>query len=477
MSIGEQVSSSIRWMAGMRVLSQILMWGATLLVIRILSPEDYGLMALASVVIGLLEILDDMGLADAVVKKKNLTENFVKQIFGCLIVLSALFYSLLIITGPAIADFYDDPRLATIIYVLGLQIIIRTFYYVPDAIMRREMKFKQISLINFVSVIVQAVVIVTLAVLGYGVWALVFGALVTTTVKTIGSLIVTKYLCLPIFSYKGIRDDLSFGSLIVVNRLLYFFYNTVDALIIGKVLGQKILGNYAVALQIATLPIDKFMRILNEVGFSAFSSIQDDQQQMNYLLCKAVRVLSITIFPVFMGISCVAPELVTVVLGEKWNAAIIPLQIVSAVMALKMMNITEPLLFAMGRPDVSVKTIIIGCIIMPIAFYIGTKWGLLGVSLAWLFAYPPYFYIAMKISLKTIGMKFSTYVKQFIMPAIFSGIMYLNVVVTREYFGAQIESDVIQLIVLILIGALTYTSLVIAFQRDSLKQLYSMVRG
>ena len=477
MSIGKEVSSSIRWMAGMRVLSQILMWAATLIVIRLLSPEDYGLMALASVVIGLLEILDDMGLASAIVKKKELSDKFVEQIFGMLFIFNISFYAILYFTAPFIADFFGDERLKIIIYILGLQTLIRIFFYIPNAIMRRNMEFRSVSLIRFAAVIAQSTTTLIFAFLGYGVWALVHGALAYTTVQTIGAMIVSRYMCKPNFSFEGIGEALSFGGLITLHRMLYYFYNSADAVVMGKLVGQKALGYYSVAMQIACLPIDKFMMILNEVGFSAFSTIQDNQQKMNELLCKAVRLLGIVVFPVFMGVSCVSPELVAVLLGEKWTPAALPLQIVSAVMALKMMNITDPLLFAMGRPDVGVKALAIGCVIMPIAFYIGAHWGLVGISLSWLIAYPPYFYISMKIVLSTIGMKFSTYVREFAYPALFSVIMYAMVMLARELISPLIGNTVIELVMLIFVGAVTYTGLVLAFQRDTAMQLYSMARN
>ncbi|MFK7795183.1 MAG: lipopolysaccharide biosynthesis protein [Gammaproteobacteria bacterium] len=478
MSIGKEVSSSIRWMAGMRVISQIFTWVATLIVIRLLSPEDYGLMALAAVVIGLLDILDDMGLASALVKKKELTDKFVRQIFGMLFIFNTGFYIALYVTAPFVADFFDDQRLSIIIQILGLQTLIRIFFYVPNAMMRRDMDFRSVSLIRFVAVVGQSLSILVLAYLGFGVWSLVYGSLVYTAVQTLGAMIVSSYLRMPSLSFEGIGEALSFGGMITIHRILYYIYNSADAVVMGKITGQKALGFYSVAMQIACLPMDKFMMILNEVGFSAFSTIQDNQQKMNELLRKAVRILGIVVFPVFMGMSCTAPELVAVLLGEKWAEVALPLQIVSAVMALKMMNITDPLLFAMGRPDVGVKALAIGCVIMPIAFYIGAVWGgLVGVSLSWLIAYPPYFYISMKIVLATIGMKFSTYISEFAYPALFSGIMYVMVMLARELISPMIGNTVIELVMLIFVGAVTYTGLVLAFQRDTVMQLYSMVRS
>ena len=477
MSIGKEVSSSIRWMAGMRVVSQIFTWAATLIVIRLLSPEDYGLMALASVVIGLLDILDDMGLASAIVKKKELTDKFVAQIFGMLIIFNIGFYAALYLTAPLVANFFEDIRLETIIEILGLQALIRIFFYIPNALMRRNMEFRNVSLIRFIAVVGQSASILLLAYMGLGVWSLVYGSLVYTGVQTIGAMMVSRYFCKPNFSFHGIGEALSFGGLITVHRVLYYIYNSADAAVMGKMVGQKALGYYSVAMQIACLPMDKFMMILNEVGFSAFSTIQDNQQKMNELLCKAVRLLGILVFPVFMGVSCTAPELVDVLFGEKWTPVALPLQIVSAVMALKMMNITDPLLFAMGRPDVGVKALAIGCVIMPIAFYVGAHWGLVGISLSWLIAYPPYFYISMKIVLSTIGMSFGTYVREFTYPALFSGIMYLMVMLARETISPLIGNTPLELVMLIFVGAITYTGLVLAFQRDTVLQLYSMVRS
>jgi teichuronic acid exporter len=477
MSIGKQVSSSIRWMAGMRVASQIFTWAATLIVIRLLSPEDYGLMALASVVIGLLDILDDMGLASAIIKKKELTDKYIGQIFGLLILFNIGFYALLYTSAPLVAGFFDDIRLESLIQVLGLQALIRIFFFIPNAIMIRNMEFRSVSLIRFVGVVCQSFTILLLAYMGFGVWSLVYGSLVYTIIQTLGSMIVSGYFCKPNFSFKGAGEALSFGGLITLHRVLHYIYNSADVAIMGKMVGQKALGFYTVAMQISCMPMDKFMAVLNEVGFSAFSTIQDDQQKMNQLLRKAVRILALLVFPVFLGVSCTAPELVAVLLGEKWMPVAVPLQIVSAVMALKMMNITDPLLFAMGRPDVGVKALAIGCVIMPIAFYIGSGWGLVGISLAWLIAYPPYFYISMRIVLSTIGMKFGTYVREFAYPALFSGIMYVMVTLAREIISPHIGNTVLELIMLILVGAVSYAALVLVFQRDTVMQLYSMVRS
>ena len=476
MAIGQKVSSSIRWMAGMRVAGQIITWASTLLVIRILVPEDYGLMAMATIVIGFLDNINEMGLASAIIQKKDLSKKLVEQIFGLLLIFNACLYGLLFITAPYVAEFFNDDRLTLIIRILGFQVIISAFLVIPDSIMTRDMDFRRISIINFVALVLASLSTLWFAYNGSGVWSLVYGTLIASMARTLGTLYVSRYFCIPSFSFKGIGEVLNFGGFVTIHRMLYYFYIQADVFIIGKILGKELLGYFSVAVQLASLPMEKFSAILNEVGFSAFSQIQDNKKQVQDHLCKAIRILGVVVFPVFMGISCVAPELVDVFLGEKWQQAAIPLQILSVVMALKMMNITDPVLFALGRPDVGVKVLAIGCVLMPAAFLIGVQWGLLGVSLAWLLAYPFYFLITLWITMPIVGMKVSRYIGEFIGPMAMGGIMYVAVILARHFISPLLPNAILQLAMLISVGALTYSLLAILFQRKVLLELISMVR-
>lgn len=476
MAIGQKVSSSLRWMAGMRAVGQVFTWASTLIVIRILSPEDYGLMAMATIVVAFLDNINEMGLASAIVQRKDLQKRLVEQIFGLLLLFNAVIYILLYAGAPYIAEFFNDDRLTLIVRVLGLQVIITAFLIVPDSIMTRNMDFRRVSLIEFFSLVSASLTTLLFAYFGYGVWALIYGNLMAAFARTVATIYVSRYFCMPRFNFSGIGSALNFGGLVTIHRMLYYYYVQVDIFIIGKVLGKELLGYFAVAAQLASLPMEKFSAILNEVGFSAFSQIQDNRRQINEHLCKALRILGLIAFPVFFGISCVAPELILVFLGEKWQPAAMPLQILSVVMALKMMNITDPVLFALGRPDVGVKVLLIGCVLMTIGCLIGVQWGLLGASLAWLIVYPIHFYITLIMALPVIGMSIGRYIGAFITPVIFSGIMYIAVIIAREALSPLLLHPILQLIMLIGIGALTYSLLVILFQRKVLFELLSMVR-
>ena len=476
MTIGQQVSSSLRWMAGMRVAGQVFTWGSTLFVIRLLSPEDYGLMAMATIVIGFLSNTNEMGLGSAIVQKKGLDKVLVEKIFGMLLLFDAFLFGIIYFIAPYIADFFSDDRLISIIRVLGITILINPLFTIPDAIMTRNMDFRSISIIAFVAQLIAAITTLSFAFYGAAVWSLVYGQLAMAVAMTIGAYYASRYYCLPRFNFSGVRGVLNFGGFVTIQCMLYSLFVKADEIIIGKFLGKELLGYYAVAMRLATLPMEKFQAILNEIGFSAFSQIQEKQELVQEHLCKAIRILAVIVFPVFFGISSVAPELVHVVLGEKWLDTILPLQILSIAMALRMLNITDPVLNALGRPDAGAKVFAIGCIVMPIAFLIGIRWGLVGVCYAWLIAYPIHFYITMRISLPIIGLKLSRYIGQFIYPAIFAALMYAAVVVAKQPIALYIANPILELIVLISIGAFTYAALVFLFYRSAIDELISMAR-
>lgn len=476
MTIGQQVTSSLRWMTGMRIAGQVFTWGSTLFVIRLLSPEDYGLMAMATVVIGFLANTNEMGLASAIIQKKELDKVLVSKIFGMLLLFDAFLFGIIYFIAPFVADFFGDDRLISIIRVLGITILVNPLFTIPDAIMTRNMEFRSISIIAFCGQIVAAITTLSFAFYGVGVWALVYGQLTLAAAVTVGAFYASRYFCLPSFNFTGVRGVLNFGGFITLQCMLYSLFVKADEIIIGKFLGKEILGFYAVAMRLATLPMEKFQAILNEIGFSAFSQIQENREKVQQHLCKAVRILAVIVFPVFFGISSVAPELVAVLLGEKWLTTILPLQILSIAMALRMMNITDPVLNALGRPDAGAKVFAIGCIVMPAAFLVGIKWGLIGVCYAWLIAYPIHFLITMRISLPIIGLTLGRYVGQFIAPAIMAAVMYAAVVFAKHTVAVYISNPIFELAALISIGGLTYSILLFLFYRSVIEDLISLVR-
>ncbi len=462
-------------MAG-RFGGQAITWVITILVIRILSPQDYGLMAMAMYVIGFLALFEELGLASAIVQRKSLQHGLTNQVFGLLIIFNTVLYAALWFGAPIIAEFFGEPELVSIIRVAGLKLPLQVLGVVPDAILRRDMRFKGKSVVQFLAMISGSVTTLALALNGQGVWSLVYGNLATALVRAIGLQYLARFPCVPSFRFRGIGDAIGFGGLVTIDRFLFYLYSQADVFIIGKVLGKEVLGFYSVAMHLAALPMKKIAGLLNEVGFSAFSRIQNEPDKLARHFRKAIRLLSLITFPVFVGISSVTPEIVGIFLGEKWLQAILPMQLLSLVIPFRLLHTVTPTsLYGLGRADVSLGNSAIATLAMPAAFLVGIQWGLTGVCIAWLVTYPLYFSIALTRGLPHVGVSMGQYLKCLLAPLMSAVLMYLAVFGVRHLIvSLQLPASVL-LPVLIGTGAIAYTGAIVVLAPGTCREVLETV--
>ncbi|NRF66520.1 lipopolysaccharide biosynthesis protein [Aquincola sp. S2] len=418
-TLRSKVLSGLYWSGSARLLGQLFTWGVTLVVIRVLRPEDYGLLAMATVFVAFLTLMADIGLGQALVQVDRLDEDRVRQVFGAIIVVDCLLFLLQFGAAPLIADFFAEPRLTTILRALAATFLLAIFTSVPTALMSRELDFKRQSLIELGCAIIGSVTTLAMALLDYGVWALVGGMLVSHACRTIACNIVKPYLHWPRLSLEGVRGLILFGGQMTVSRLLWFIYSQADMFIAGKLLGKEALGMYSVAMHLASLPVQKISSLVNQVAFPAFArSRQDGAQTASYLL-KAVRILSFFAFPTLWGMSATAPELVGVVLGAQWHGAVLPLQVLALVMPIRMIsNFIPAATDGVGRADVGMKNLLLSNAVMLPAFALGSQWGLQGLCVAWLVASPVVFLLNLRSSLAALQMKVADVLKAMAKPAL-----------------------------------------------------------
>lgn len=478
MSLRSDVLHSLKWLAGARFAGQLVAWAITLVVIRILKPSDYGLMAIAEVLIGFAALFQELGLYSAMVQKRNLTERHVEQAFGFLLLVNSGIYILVFAIAPLVATFFDDPRLTNIVRVLAIQFPLASIGVVQDAMLSRSMHFKQKSLASFAITLGSGVTTLYFALSGAGVWALVFGSLAGSLIRPVALSLAARHWCRPRFSRKGMGDMMRFGSFVTASKLLWYAYSQSDVLIIGKLLGREILGFYSIAMQLATLPMQKVSEMLNQVGFAAYSSVQEDLAAVRSHFVKVIRVLSFLSFPVFWGISSISPDLVLVMLGSRWEQAILPLQLLGLVGPIRMIsNGSGGALTAIGKPHLGTLNLLVAIVIMPPAFFIGTYFGgLVGASLAWVIGYPIFLYGQMRISLPALGLTGREYLGAMARPAAGGAVMYLAVILTRSSVTEPILDPVGGLVLLILVGALAYAGFMWLFWRKYCLEVIDLVR-
>jgi len=471
------VLSAVRWSAGAKLASQSFSWLTTILVIRLLRPEDYGLMAMATIFVGLLTLFNELGIGAAIIQRSSIDDRLIRQAFGLVLMTNAGCTLLLYVVAPSIAAFFDEPRLVPLVRGLALQFVVISFSIVPQSLLERELSFKKRSLADLVSTTIGALATLLLAFLGHGVWALVWGNLVQLTSNVMLVNLARPYLRWPSFVLSGFRDVAAFGTYVSLARILWYFYAQADIFIGGRLLGNQLLGLYAVARQLAWLPMEKLTVLVAQVALPAFARVQGDRERVANYLRMSVRTVSFVVFPVCFGLSAIAPELVTVFLGEHWQASILPLQLLGLVIPLRIIsNMTNPAIQALARADTVFVNLLVSAILMPVAFLVGCRWGVVGLAAAWLIGFPLVFVIRLPWSLEAFGMRASDFLGAMVRPALTSGCMYAAVFVARSLSPFE-GGSASELVLLVTVGAAAYAALVSAANREGYREVFALVRG
>jgi len=475
MSLRTQVLSGLRWIAVAKFSTQLISWASTLVVMRLLSPDDYGLMAMAVIFVSFCQMINELGLGAAIIQKKELTEIQLKQVFGLVLLLNGFLFVLLLMGSPLIAEYFGEPKLTRVVSVLSLQFIFIAFSVIPGAILTRNMNFRSISIVGIISALSTCIVTFSLAWFGFSYWALVFGSLVGVIIRTIGLNIANPFIKWPSFNFSGFKDIAKFGAYVSLQRILWYVYSQADVFIVGKMLGKTLLGYYSVAMNLASLPMQKVGGTFQQVGLPAYSKLQDNRDLAAKYALKVTRVVAFIAFPVFFGISCVAPELVLLLIGEKWFLAILPLQLLSLVVPLRTLSVAlGPSITGMGRPDINAINLAVACVIMPLAFVIGVRWGLKGVSIAWVISYSLWFVFMLSRSLPVIGLSMCRFFKALQGPAFVAAVMYFTVYMTRLGLNKLQMNDIFTFAVLIIVGVVVYSVGMLLFYREVCLELWDL---
>ena len=283
----------------------------------------------------------------------------------------------------------------------------------------------------------------------------------------VGLNLAQRSLCWPRFSLEGMKSDLLFGRSVTVDRALRFTLADSDRFIGGKLFGNTLLGYYAVANDLASLPINKLTGLINSIALPAFAKAQLTPAGARSYLLTVTRLMSLLAFPFFLGMSSIAPELTALLLGPKWQAAAVPLQLLSLVMPLRMlMNAFQPFLWGVGRPDTSASTFLIGALTMPVAFLVGAQWGPVGLSLAWALVYPLVFLVSIAYAQSLTGVLVRDILGTMGRPILASLFMYALVFTAKNYAVFGQSAGVLHLAQLVLLGAVTYTCAMLVLDRE-----------
>jgi teichuronic acid exporter len=470
--------TGFRWTASVRLASQIITWAITLLVIRLLTPSDYGVLAMATVFVAFLSMFSELGLGPAVVQRPDVDLHLLRRVFGVVLVVHISLTALLALAAPLIAAFYAEPRVTAVVRVLSLQFFIAAFAVLPDAQLQRRMEFRNRSLLDLSGAVVGSVTTLAMALAGAGVWALVIGSILGQIWKSVGINWLSPFLHWPDFSLRGMRPLLAFGGHVTVAGLFGMFFSQIDSVICAKLLGNEILGFYSVGVNLAALPSQKTAGLINSVAFPAFSSMQHDARKVGENVLLGTRVLSFFAFPISWGMSSIAPEIVQVILGPKWTMATLPLQVLAVIIPFRIIgNFIGVAVQGRGRPDITLRNTIWGCVIGPPLLFAGAyAGGLVGLSMAWLAVSPLLFLPFLMRSGPVLDLRVRGVLAAMI-PAVGAGLTMYAVVVGVRYLLPAEHAALLRMCVLIAAGALAYCAVALTLARGRTLEVLGIVRS
>ena len=470
-SLKAKVLKGAAWLSIGTFLGQSISWISTIIVIRLLLPEDYGLMAMANIFISFLVLMSEIGISAAIIQSEQITENELKKIFGLVIIASSIFFLLSYFISPAVALFFNEERLTSIIRFLSLNFILMAMYIVPQSLFIREMDFQSKAKVDIFSQVGTSLLTLILALKGMGIWALVMGTIAMHMIRTIGFNISRPYLIKPVFQYKGVENFMKYGVTVTGDRLLYYLHTESDKIIVGKFFGNSLLGIYAVALNLSSMIMEKILPIITQISFTAYSRIQNDTDRINRNILKASHAVAFLGFPLFFSMAGAAPEAIPLILGLKWKTIIVPFQLFCFIMPLKALSpLLAPAIFAIGKPKINLVNMGITFIFMSFALLIGAMAGLLGVCVAWVLVYPLVFLITTKRSLIALNIPFRVYIAEIKFPFFASALMLIIMYFLKNL--VMIGFQPLFSLIMIMLFFVIFWTIVILFKREE----YSKIR-
>jgi PST family polysaccharide transporter len=467
----------IAWQGSGKWAVQLVTWGTTIAVARILSPQDYGLLAMGAVLLAFISLLSESGLGATIVTVRNVTPEQTAQLNGAAILLGVASFAAACLAAYPVGLFYHTAAVTPVIMVMSLTLVISAFRVVPGALLQRDLRFPRIAVIDAVQGLLQALTTVVFALLGFRYWSLVLSALLGAAVGTVATVVSRPYQ-FKAPRWKTLRPVLPFTRDLLIGRLFWFAYQNSDFIVAGKRLGSLALGAYSYAWTLASMPVEKITALVSSVTPPIFAAVQHDIPALRRYFLTVTEGLAVVSFPLTLGLALVAGDLVPVVFGDRWVFMIGPLQILAAYATVRTISptvaqvlaVTGDMRFLMYMNGVAAVT-------LPTAFYIGSRWGTIGIAAAWTVAHPlsAYFPLSAR-AFRRLDLRVRDYLRA-LWPALSGCLLMAAAVVSARAIVPDATSTAIKLGLEVVAGAIAYTGCLLLGHRHRLKSFLAVWRS
>ncbi|HEY1724869.1 MAG TPA: MOP flippase family protein [Steroidobacteraceae bacterium] len=380
------------WNGAARLLGQLLQLATTVVLARLLSPKDYGLLGMVLVFTGFAAYIADMGLGASIVQRSELSDRHLNSVFW-LSLLSGLTLSVLFVAGaPLVARFYDEPRLRWLTVAIAANFFLGSLNVVQNALLERALNFRAKFWIETTATLSAGTAALVLALAGAGVWSLVAQALTLTAARVVVMWAQSSWRPALAFEFAAIRELMRYSAHLLGFGVVVYWSQNIDKLVIGRTIGSAALGIYSLADRLMRLAQANINDVSTTVMFPALSSIQHDVRAVGQAYLRGTRMIALLTFPTMIALGVLAQPAVLVVYGSRWQDSIPILQLLCvAGAALTTYSTAGWLFLSQGRTDILFYLGIYSVIVRTTGVLIGSRWGLIGV--AWAYVIGCYLFI------------------------------------------------------------------------------------
>ena len=409
----QKVAGATRWTAGATAFTQVLRLGTSLVLARLLTPADFGVVAAALVVVVFLDQLRDLGTGAAVVQRSSLSNSLINSIFWLNATLGVLLGGLLVLCASPMSSLLGQPSSVGVLRMFGLITFVTSMGLVHQALLRRDLRFGELAQAVVFGTVGTTIVSVALALAGVGAWSIVLGTLAGAVITTLWSWYRQPWRPSSFGRLADLRSVSRFSSNLVVANLIWFVaMGQADKIIISRVLGLDALGTYSLAQRSVTYSLTSVSSVVGQVIDPALSRSAHDEQAQHRLLTRASGAVALLLFPATVGLACIAQPLVPMVVGDGWPDLPLLVAIMAPAGAIQAVSgLSSRVFTARGLTHWTMRWDAAQAVVFVTAFLVGVRWGVIGVAIGYAVAALLVAPVVTSVACRLIGLRYRAYLR------------------------------------------------------------------
>jgi O-antigen/teichoic acid export membrane protein len=478
MSLRKAAISGVKWSAishfGRRALSLL----TTIVLARLLAPSDFGLVAMAMVVIGFIELFQDLGTATAAIQRKAPSQALLASLFWLNVAFGLAATLALYFVSPLAGALYREPQVIPIMRALSLSFLLAGFSNLQRSLLERNLEFDKLARIEIGTSLFATLVGIAAAYLGHGAWSLVYQMLAGNLLMTLLFWGASSWRPSRRFDWFEIRSVMAFSLNLTGSNIINYFARNADKLLIGRFLGSQDLGYYDLAYRLMLYPLQGISSVIRRVMFPLYSRMQDDVAQFSRTYLKVASAIAMISFPLMLGLAALAGPFVLTLFGTAWSPVIPLLLILAPLGALQSITTTVgDIYMSTGRTDWGLWWTIGAGFLTVMSFVVGLPWGILGVTASYAIVFLLLTYPGFAIAFRLVGLRVRDLGGALWRSAACSAIMCAVVAGTAWWWLPNGASAWLELLLLVALGVAVYLACSWSMNRTLLLEMASILRG